>query len=206
MKNKPLGEIERREILKAGEEAYSKFMDIILPYWREDPNCRETPKRVVKMFVNELFAGLNNDPPKITTFENNGEYLGIVFQGDIEVKSICSHHFLPFFGRAYVAYIPKKNGMIVGLSKLNRIVDFFARRPQVQEALTTQIHDAIDDLVGYDNNLGVAVLIEATHTCVSHRGIGQNSIMKTAKLSGAFLEKSDTAKEEFYNFVRDLKR
>lgn len=206
MESKPLKDIERKRLLVDAGEAYAKFMDVILPDWRQDPNTQETPKRVAKMFINELFAGLNNEPPKITAFENLGEYGGVVFQGDIEVKSLCSHHFMPFFGKAHVAYIPKKRGMIIGLSKLNRIVEFYARRPQVQETLTTQIHDAIHDLVGYDNCVGVAVMIEAQHTCVSHRGIRQDSMMKTAKLSGAFLSSEDTAKEEFYNFIRDLKR
>lgn len=203
--NRPLKDIERKRLLLDAEEAYAKFMDVVLPGWKEDPNSSETPKRVAKMFVNELFTGLNNEPPKITVFENSGEYGGIVFQGNIEIRSMCSHHHMPFFGKAHVAYIPKKKGMIVGLSKLNRIVEFYARRPQVQETLTIQIHDAITNLVGLMNNDGVAVMIEAQHTCVSHRGIGQDSTMKTAKLSGSFLDKQDTAKEEFYNFIRDLK-
>lgn len=184
--------------------AYGKFMDVILPGWREDPNFQETPKRVAKMFLAELFTGLEESSwPKITTFPNRGQYDGMVFQGNIVVKSVCSHHHMPFFGVAHVAYIPTKEGQIIGLSKLNRIVNYYSRRPQVQESLTMEIHRAINDLC--TPNLGVAVVIEAKHTCVSHRGIGQESTMKTSKLSQDFLDNAST-REEFYDFIKDLKK
>jgi GTP cyclohydrolase I len=190
-------EIREEKIAKAAL-AYAMFMDEILPGWREDPNSRDTPKRVSKMFINELYSGLYSKELEITTFENTDQYSGIVFQGNIEVKSLCSHHNLPFFGKAFVAYIPSSIGRIIGLSKLNRIVDFFSRRPQVQENLTSQIHDYILEIIG--DNKGVAVLIEAKHTCVSHRGIGQDSLMKTSKLSGVFINDID-ARTEFYKLI-----
>lgn len=189
--------------LKEAEDAYSKFMDVILPKWKKDPNAVDTPRRVAKMFLKELYIGLYGDAPKITVFDNVDKYTGIVFQGNIEVKSQCSHHHMPFFGKAYVAYIPSETGKIIGLSKLNRVVEYFSRRPQVQENLTMQIHDYLNEVLG--DNLGVAVYIEAQHTCVSHRGIGQDSTMKTAKLSKSFMDEP-SAREEFYNYIRDLKK
>ncbi|MFA5582740.1 MAG: GTP cyclohydrolase I [Bacteriovoracaceae bacterium] len=194
---------EREDKINKAAIAYSKFMDVVLPNWKEDPNSKDTPKRVAKMFINELWVGLYGEEPKITVFENLDKYTGIVFQGNIEVKSQCSHHHMPFIGKAHVAYIPSKNGKIIGLSKLNRVVEYFSRRPQVQENLTMQIHDYLTKILG--KNLGVAVVIEANHTCVSHRGIGQESTMKTAKLSGVFIEKDNDARSEFYQFVSNLK-
>lgn len=194
---------ERGEKIAAAAEAYSKFMDVILPGWQADPNSQDTPMRVAKMYVNELLAGFYGDPPKITAFPNTDGYTGVVFQGGIEVKSMCSHHHAFFFGEAFVAYIPTKMGMIIGLSKLNRIVEFYSRRIQVQENLTQQIHDAICDLIG--QNEGVAIVIKAHHTCVSHRGIRQNSEMQTAKLSGAFLSNDENARDEFYRMISNCK-
>lgn len=199
----PLTDFERAAKLNLAEKAYSNFMDIVLPGWDKDPNSKETPKRVAKMFVNELWSGLYGSEPKITAFDNVDQYDGIVFQGNIEVKSQCSHHHMPFIGNAYVAYIPAKDGKIIGLSKLNRIVDFCSRRPQVQENLTMQIHNYINEVIG--NNLGIAVYIEAAHTCVSHRGIGQDSMMKTSKLSGVFLDNQNKARDEFYHFIKGVK-
>lgn len=191
--------MSKQERIEEGAKAYAVFLDAIHPDWRRDKSMIETPKRVSKMYINELFSGLDPDnAPKITTFENDGQYDGMVFQGNIEVKSVCSHHIMGFAGKAFVAYIPTKDGKIIGLSKLNRIVEYYSRRPQVQESLTMQIHKAIDELCS--PNLGVAVFIKANHSCVSHRGIRQDSEMKTAKLSGDFLQ-SPSTREEFYKFI-----
>lgn len=201
---KELNESQREEKIKRAAEAYARFMDEILPGWEEDPNSKDTPRRVAKMYVNELLAGFYGKEPHITTFTNVDQYTGVVFQGGIEVKSLCSHHHMPFKGRAYVAYIPSEEGQIIGLSKLNRVVEFFSRRPQVQENLTMQIHDYIDKVLGH--NEGVAVMIEAEHLCVSHRGIRQNSEMKTAKLSGVFIDDKSLSRDEFYNFIANSKK
>ena len=115
---------------------------------------------------------------------------------------MCSHHHLPFIGQAHVAYLPRMDGKIIGLSKLNRIVEFYSRRPQVQENLTMQIHKHIERVT--ENNLGVGVMVEANHMCACVRGVKHDATMKTAKLSDAF-KNSDRAREEFYNFIRDLK-
>ena len=201
---KVLTEQERASKIERATEAYEAFMDEILPGWQNDPNSKDTPHRVAKMYVNELYSGLYGKEPKITSFDNVDGYDGMVFQGVIEVKSQCSHHHMPFFGKAYVSYIPGSKGSIIGLSKLNRIVEFLSRRPQVQENLTMQIVDYVKKVVG--DCLGVAVMIEANHTCVSHRGIRQGSTMITAKMSGTFLDNTDKSRDEFYQFVNLTKR
>lgn len=187
--------------LKAAEMAYESFMDALLPGWREDPNAIDTPRRVAKAFAEDYLKGIYNDFPKITSFDNVDNYSGIVFSGGIEVKSMCSHHHAPFIGVAYVAYIPDPDGKIVGLSKLNRIVEHYSRRPQVQENLTQQIHDSLKTIL--EKNLGIAVYIKANHTCVSHRGIGQDSTMKTAQVSGYFFTNELGSKDEFYKMISD---
>lgn len=184
--------------LPEAENKFGEFLTALGFDWRNDDNMKDTPKRVSKMYATELFSGLYNERPKITSFENDGGYTGIVFQGDIDVKSTCSHHFCPFIGKAHVAYIP--GDKVIGLSKLNRIVEMYARRPQLQERLTKQIHDEINNLT--DGNKGVAVMIESKHTCVSCRGIGQDSTMKTIFTSGAFLEKDNQARQEFLACIK----
>ena len=119
------------------------------------------------------------------------------------MHSLCSHHHLLFIGVAHVAYIPSPNGKVIGLSKLNRIVEYYARRPQVQENLTMQIHAHIDKAC--EENKGVAVMVEASHLCTCVRGVKHDSIMKTARVSGCFFKDEDSSRAEFYSFIRDLK-
>lgn len=180
------------------EEHYRDFM-ISLGLDVNDSHAKDTPRRVVKKYKEDIFKGVYQDPPKITEFENTNGYDGLVFQGGIEVKSMCAHHHLPFVGKAYVAYIPDKDGKVIGLSKLNRIVEYFARRPQVQENLTKQIHDHIKQTVS--KTKGIAVFIESEHLCVSMRGVKHNSDMKTSYISGAFKE-DPKAREEFFECVK----
>ena len=199
-------ELSKEEISNMIEEAtaaYSKFMDALKIDWKNDPHSEDTPRRVAKSFVNDLITGCYTSPPVITAFENTDGYDGIVFQGDVDVKSICSHHHLAFIGKAHVAYIPGSDGKVIGLSKLNRIVEWFARRPQVQENLTQQIAQYINDAC--PGNKGVAVVIEAKHMCASCRGVRHDSTMITAKLSGAF-ESNDATRNEFYKFIEYLKK
>lgn len=194
-----LSPLEKEQLLKDAEVAYGNFLDALKIDWRSDPNSQETPKRVAKSFVNDLISGCYTEAPNLKSFDNLNKYDGIVFQGNIDVKSICSHHNLSFIGKAHVAYIP--GSKVIGLSKLNRIVEWFARRPQVQENLTMQIHDYLNDVC--EDNSGIAVLIECNHLCACVRGVKHNSIMKTAKVSGAF--KNDPAcREEFYDFIKSL--
>ena len=201
--NRPRSPEEKENIINNAAKAYEGYMEALGFDWRNDPNRSNTPRRVAKAFVNDLAEGCYTEPPKITAFDNIDNYDGIVFQGNIKVHSFCSHHHLPFIGVAHVAYIPGKDGKVIGLSKLNRIVEWFARRPQVQENLTMQIHTHIDKVC--DENKGVAVLVEANHMCACIRGVKHDSTMKTARMSGAFLDKTDLTRQEFYNFVRDLR-
>ena len=191
---------EKDIIIDKSAKAYEAFLDALGFDWRRDPNSDNTPFRVAKSFVNDLIAGCYSAPPKITSFPSDG-YDGIGAQTNIPVKSLCSHHHLAFTGKAHVAYIPSVSGRVIGLSKLNRIVEYYARRPQVQEALTMQIARAIDDVC--ELNCGVAVVLECTHTCACLRGVKHDGcIMKTSKLTGDFMNDSAT-RLEFYEFIRN---
>jgi len=197
--NHAVTEEEKKDIINKAAKAYEAYMDALGYDWRNDPNSDNTPHRVAKAFVEDFAWGCYSLPPKITAFDNVDKYDGIVAQTNIKVTSLCSHHHAPFTGFAHVAYIPSKIGKVIGLSKLNRVVDWFSRRPQVQENLTMQIHDYIDIIC--EKNNGVAVMIEAGHTCCSNRGIRHDSTMRTARMSGAFLDNRDNSRAEFYKFV-----
>jgi GTP cyclohydrolase I len=197
----PRSEEEKQAMIEHAATHYGEYMTALGIDWKNDPNSSDTPMRVAKAFVNDLAQGCYVTPPKITAFDNLDKYDGIVFQGNIDVKSFCSHHHLPFVGYAHVAYIPSEDGKVIGLSKLNRIVEYFARRPQVQENLTMQIHDYINEMT--EGNKGVAVMVGAKHMCACVRGVRHDSTMMTSKMSGAFL-KDDAARNEFYRFVDKL--
>lgn len=197
--SRTISEKEKKTMIKKATKVYGELLTTLGFDWQNDPNMKDTPTRFVKAWINELAKGCYEDPPEITTFDNVDRYDMMVYSGKIDVVSMCSHHALPFAGKAHVAYIPKRDGKVIGLSKLNRIVEYFSRRPQIQENLTMQIHDYIKNIC--KSNLGVAVYLEAKHTCVCYRGVKHNSIMKTAKLSGVFLENDNLARQEFYVFV-----
>ena len=200
--NRPLTEDEKKRLIEKAASYYGMYMTALGFDWEKDPNSSDTPMRVAKAFVNDLASGVYNESPKMTAFDNVDGYDGIVFQGNIKLHSFCSHHHLPFIGYTHVAYLPTPEGKVIGLSKLNRIVEFYARRPQVQENLTMQIHNHINEVC--EQNIGTAVMIEANHMCACVRGVKHDATMKTAKLSGVF-KKTVRAKEEFYDFIRDLK-
>lgn len=157
-----------------------------------DDSLKDTPGRVAKMFVKEMFSGLNPDnKPEVSLFENKYGYKRMLVEKDITLYSNCEHHFVPIIGKAHVAYLPDKQ--VIGLSKINRIVQYYARRPQVQERLTIQIADALKEVLQHDN---VAVLIEADHLCVAARGIRDtNSRTVTAHYSGQF--ENELLRQEF---------
>ena len=200
--NHPLTENEKKIMINNAAVHYGRYMTALGFDWKNDPNSADTPMRVAKAFVNDLASGVYYEPPKITAFENINGYDGIVFQGNITLHSFCSHHHLPFIGKAHVAYIPTSKGKVIGLSKLNRIVEFYARRPQVQENLTIQIHDHINKECG--DNIGVAVMVEANHMCACVRGVKHDATMKTSKLSGVFKDNNNLARQEFYDFIKTL--
>jgi GTP cyclohydrolase I len=202
--NVELSEEEKQVLIENGAKAFENFLDALGFNWREDHNMMRTPFRFTKAFVEDIARGCYEKEPKITAFPNYEKYDGIVFQGGIPVVSLCSHHLAPFMGRAHVAYIPDDEGAVIGLSKLNRIVEFYSRRPQIQEGLTMQICEAIDKVC--TGNKGVAVLVKATHTCVCNRGIKhQGTAMQTARMTGDFLKDAST-RSEFYEFVKQMEQ
>jgi GTP cyclohydrolase IA len=162
-----------------------------------DDSLKGTPHRVAKMFVKEIFAGLDpNKKPKASTFENKYKYGEMLVEKNITVYSTCEHHLLPIVGKAHVAYI--SNGTVVGLSKMNRIVDYFAKRPQVQERLTIQIVEELQKVLNTDD---VACIIDAKHLCVNSRGIRDiESSTVTSEFGGKFKDK-DT-RREFLDYIK----
>ena len=194
----PLTEKEKWSMVDDAAEAYGKFLDALGCDWRNDPNSADTPRRVAKAYVFDLWKGRYDAPTEITAFPSDG-YDGIVQESNIPVTSMCSHHHQTIGGKVSIAYVPSKDGKVVGLSKLNRIVEHFGRRGAIQEQLTVAIHNAIDKIC--EGNLGVAVMIDATHNCVSCRGVKHHGAsMQTAKLTGCFLNE-DSARAEFYKNI-----
>jgi GTP cyclohydrolase I len=177
----------------------SHFREIMLTLGLDltDDSLKGTPKRVAKMYVQEVFSGLKPDnKPKIALFENKYHYNEMLVEKDIMLHSFCEHHFVPIIGKAHVAYI--SNGNVIGLSKINRIVQYYAKRPQVQERLTLQIANDLKNVLKTDD---VAVLIDAKHMCVSMRGIEDvSSSTVTASYHGKFQQ--EETKNEFLNLIK----
>lgn len=163
----------------------------------DDESLRGTPERVAKMYVTEIFGGLNPaNKPRARKFSNNYRYGDMILEKNIQVLSFCEHHFLPFIGKAHVAYI--SSGKVIGLSKINRIVDYFSRRPQVQERLTLQIADELEQALRTED---VAVFIESRHFCVSMRGIRDAaSTTVTTEFRGAF--RSEEQMRKFNDYIK----
>lgn len=162
----------------------------------DDDSLSGTPNRVAKMYVQEVFSGLDpKNKPAARLFENKFGYNEMLVEKDITFYSHCEHHFVPIYGKAHVAYI--SSGEVIGLSKINRIVQYFAKRPQVQERLTVQIANELKDVLKTQD---VGVVIDANHMCVSSRGVGDtNSKTGTAHFSGKFSE--ENYKREFLNYI-----
>ena len=175
-----------------------KFRDImeIMGLDLTDDSLSGTPKRVAKMYIKEVFSGLNPDnKPKIALFENKYKYNEMLVEKDITFYSNCEHHFVPIIGKAHVAYI--SSGKVIGLSKINRIVNYYAKRPQVQERLTVQIANELKNILETEH---VAVIIDAEHLCVSSRGVEDvNSSTVTAQFDGKFKEES--TKQELMTYI-----
>jgi GTP cyclohydrolase I len=162
-----------------------------------DDSIKGTPNRVAKMFVKEIFGGLNpSKKPSSSTFVNHYKYGEMLVEKNITLYSTCEHHLLPIVGRAHVAYI--SNGTVVGLSKMNRIVDYFAKRPQVQERLTMQIVQELQKVLGTED---VACIIDAKHLCVNSRGIRDiESSTVTSEFGGKF--KNESTRKEFLDYIK----
>ncbi len=161
-----------------------------------DDSLKRTPHRVAKMYVKEIFSGLHPaNKPQVTLFENKYRYSQMLVEKDIAVYSMCEHHLVPIYGKAHVAYI--SNGEVIGLSKINRIVKYFSKRPQVQERLTRQIAQELKETLKTED---VAVVIDAAHMCVAARGVEDvNSATVTADLGGQF--KKEATRLEFLRYI-----
>ena len=184
---------EKIELIKKDVENILSTLGIDLT----DDSMKGTPNRVAKMFVKELFGGLNpTKKPKASTFENNYKYGEMLVEKNITLYSTCEHHLLPIIGKAHVAYI--SNGRVIGLSKMNRIVDHYAKRPQVQERLTMQIVQELQIALGTED---VACVIDAKHLCVNSRGIKDiESSTVTSEFGGKF--KTEQTRREFLDYIR----
>ncbi len=176
---------------------FGKIMDV-MGLDLTDDSLKGTPERVAKMYIDEIFSGLNpNNKPKIALFDNIYQYNQMLVEKNITFYSNCEHHFVPIIGKAHVAYI--SSGKVIGLSKLNRIVQYYAKRPQVQERLTNQIAEDLKNTLQTDD---VAVIIDAKHLCVSSRGIKDDtSATVTSYYGGKF--NTPTKINELLNYLKD---
>ncbi|MBL6648378.1 MAG: GTP cyclohydrolase I FolE [Flavobacteriaceae bacterium] len=188
-----LSDTEKIEIIekRVADILYTLGMDMT------DDSLKGTPKRVAKMYINEIFSGINpKNKPKASTFDNKYKYGEVLVEKNITLYSTCEHHLLPIVGKAHIAYI--SNGNVVGLSKMNRIVQYYAQRPQVQERLTIQI---VRELQNVLNTKDVACVIDAKHLCVNQRGIKDiSSSTVTCEFGGVF--KNESKKQEFLDYIK----
>lgn len=164
----PLTEAEREGMIAAAARKLEELFDILRIDHQNDHNTRETPQRVAKMYVEEILEGRYTAPPKITEFDNAQAYDQLIVTGPLEVRSMCAHHMMPIYGAAYIGILPSADGKIIGLSKYDRIVAYFAARLQIQEELVKQIGQHI---MGMTTPRGLAVRISAVHMCKTQRGV-----------------------------------
>jgi len=182
------------------QKKFGEIMEI-LGLDLSDDSLKDTPKRVAKMYVKEIFSGLNpKNKPSVTLFENKYKFDQMLVEKNIAVYSYCEHHFVPIIGKANVAYF--SSGKVVGLSKINRTVQYFSKRPQVQERLTVQIANELKEMLGTEH---VAVIIDADHLCVASRGVQDvSSSTVTSSYHGKFLDPN--VRDEFLRYVYDSKK
>lgn len=166
--DRPLGEGEQALMIAAAAQKLEELFDILQIDHRNDHNTRDTPKRVAKMYVEELLQGRFTAPPRITEFDNAQAYDQLIVTGPIEVRSTCAHHLMPIYGSAFIGILPSAQGRIIGLSKYDRIVEYFSSRFQIQEELVKQIGQYIVDMT---SPRGLAVRISAVHMCKTQRGV-----------------------------------
>ena len=192
--------VDRKDKIELIEKDFKHIMEVLGLDLNDDSLC-DTPKRVAKMYVNEIFWGLDYEAfPKCTTVDNKMKYDEMVVERNVNVQSNCEHHFVVIDGLATVGYIP--NQKVLGLSKINRIVEYFSKRPQIQERLTEQIYHALQYILETDN---VAVVINAQHYCVKSRGVEDvGSSTVTSKLGGCF-KVDPSVRAEFMNIVNNCK-
>ena len=196
----PLNDKQKNKMIDKAEKAYGKFLDALKCDWRNDPNSMETPRRVAKAYVNDLWAGRYTAMSPITSFPSDG-YDGIIIERNIPLTSMCSHHHQTIKGVVHIGYVTGEGGQVIGLSKLNRIVELFGRRGAIQDQLTAAIHQAVNKIC--KDNKGVITTIVATHNCVSCRGVKHDGAsMVTTKASGVFRDNENLARKEFFDSLK----
>jgi GTP cyclohydrolase I len=195
---------EQAQMVSAAAKKLEELFDILQLDHKNDHNMQQTPRRVAKMFVEELMYGRYNPPPSITEFENVERYDQLIVTGPIEVRSTCAHHLMPIYGQAFIGVLPSPDGKIIGLSKYDRIVHYFSARLQIQEELVGQIGKYIMDVT---RPRGLAVRISAVHMCKTQRGVRAsiNSRLVNSAFYGAFLD-NQQLKTEFLQECLSLER
>lgn len=191
----PVSRAEKAAMVRAAAEKLEELFDVLRVDHRNDHNTRDTPRRVARMYVEELMRGRYDEEPAMTEFDNVGGFGELIVTGPIEVRSTCAHHLMPIYGEAFVGVLPDPTGKVVGLSKYDRIVDHFCARLQIQEELVDQIGRFIMDRT---SPLGLAVRVSAVHMCKTHRGVraGRRSRMVSTAYFGRMAE-DPALKEQF---------
>jgi GTP cyclohydrolase I len=183
-------EVEQALMMAAAAKKLEELFDVLQIDHRNDHNTRDTPRRVAKMYVEELLRGRYTDPPELTEFDNAEGFDQLIVTGPIDVRSTCAHHLMPIYGEAYIGVLPDKDGKVIGLSKYDRIVDYFSARLQIQEELVKQIGNFIVEKTA---PRGLAVRISAVHMCKTQRGVraSHGSRMVTSAFFGELKEDRD---------------
>ena len=182
------------------EKRFQKVLEALLIDTTNDYNTKETAKRVAKMLVREVFAGRYEPKPRVTSFPNANQYDELYVTGPIKIRSTCAHHFQPIVGNAWIGVFPGKE--VIGLSKFNRLVDWVASRPQIQEEMTVQIADLIEEETQAE---GIAVVVKAEHMCLTHRGVKEHESDMTTSIVRGSLREEETQKREFFNLLKGMK-
>lgn len=188
---------DKEKIKKNVEKAMEKVLEALVIDTENDHNTKETAKRVAKMYVDEVFKGRYDEVPKITDFPNAKDLDQIYTIGPIAVRSACSHHLVPITGHAWIGVIPSNR--VIGISKFNRLTEWIMARPQIQEEATVQLADEIERKI---NPIALAVVVKATHQCMTWRGVRDNGVsMTTSVMRGAFKD-DEAARNEFLNIIK----
>ena len=196
----PLSNQDKQDMIEDATWAFGNFLTALKCDWENDPNSAETPRRVAKAYVNDLWSGRYTAMSPITSFPSDG-YDGIIIERNIPLTSMCSHHHQTINGVVHIGYIAGEDGQVIGLSKLNRIVELFGRRGAIQEQLTSAIHNAVEKIT--EGNKGVIVTVVAGHNCVSCRGVKhQGASMITTKASGVFKDNTNLARKEYFDSIK----
>ena len=185
--------------MQAVENACAALLKALAIDWERDPNTKETPKRMAKMYVKEVMRGRYEPRPEIKEFPNQNGLDQLYVVGPIRINSMCSHHMVPIVGQAWLGILPNKEGKVLGLSKFARLADWIFRRPQIQEEATIQLADEIEKLTEAQ---GIAVAVKAQHLCMSWRGVNDPNAMMTTSVTRGLLREKAAARAEFFEMIK----